>query len=283
MNLHCTKAIIAVGGFGTRWLPMTKAIEKCMLPVGNRPVVDYLVEDCIKAGLTDIYFVVGEQSEQIRTFYGSNEALYRHLEQKGKQAELKELRRLSSKATFHFVVQGSQLPYGTAVPAMLCERFIKPDEQVVILMGDQFVYNTDGNSEVANLLHEVARCGATTGMSVVHVPKEEVYKYGVVEITRRDHKQFFKRLVEKPSPEDAPSTLNNLSMYVFDHELFGCLQHIKPTNGEYYIVDALNMYVGQLKKQLPVATAKGEYLDCGTVEGWLRANQYLLQHQILTF
>lgn len=279
MSVRCTKAIIAVGGFGTRWLPITKSIEKCMLPVGSRPVIDYIVDDCIQAGIKDIYFVVGEQSAQIRSYYGDNEAIYKHLEAKGKTKELEGLKKMSSKANFHFVVQSPSLPYGTAVPVTLCEQYIEPSEQVVVIMGDQFVYNKDGGSEVAHLLSDVDASGATSGMGVVHVPKEEVYKYGIVEVERRDHKQFFKQIVEKPKPEDAPSTFNNLSLYVFDGDMFSCLQHIKPTNGEYYVTDALNIYVGELGKPLAVVTTKGEYLDCGTVDGWLHANQFMAEHR----
>jgi UTP--glucose-1-phosphate uridylyltransferase len=278
MSLRCTKAIIAVGGFGTRWLPMTKAIEKCMLPVGNRPVIDYIVDDCVKAGIIDIYFVVAEQSEQLRRFYGDNDFLYQHLEQKGKTKELERLKQISKKANFHFVVQSASLPYGTAVPAMLCEEFVEPGEQVVIVMGDQFTHIKDGASEVAHLLEEVEASGVTAGMAAVHVPRKEVYKYGILELTHHEGKDYLKRIVEHPKVEEAPSTLNNLSMYVFDSELFGCLQHIKPTNGEYYIIDALNIFVQKLHKRIAVMAAKGEYLDCGTVEGWLRANEYMLQH-----
>lgn len=278
MNLRCTKAIIAVGGYGTRWLPITKAIEKSMLPVGNRPVIDYIVDDCIAAGITDIYFVVGEQSEQIRRYYGDNDAIYRHLEAKGKLDELAHLKQISTKANFQFVVQDSSMPYGTAVPVMLCEQYIEPDEQVLVIMGDQFVHNRDGSSELAHLLSEVAASGVTSGMSVVHVAKEEVHKYGIVEVERRGDQQFFKQIVEKPSPAEALSTLSNLSLYVFDSEMLGCLRHIQPTRGEYYLTDALNMYVSRHGKQLAVVTTKGEYLDCGTVEGWLHANQFMAKY-----
>lgn len=273
----CTKAIIAVAGFGTRWLPITKSIEKCMLPVGNRPVIDYVVEDCIRAGIKDIYFVVSEQSAQLRSYYSDNPEVYKHLEHKGKLAELEQLKQIPRQANFHFVVQNPKLPYGTAIPVMLCEKYVGKDEQVIVLMGDQFVYSKDGASEVARLLAEVEASDAKCGMAVVKVPREEVYKYGIVEITKQGRKQYFKRIIEKPSVKTAPSTLNNLSMYVFDRELMSLLQHVGPTNGEYYITDALNMYVDG-GKPLAVVTAKGEYLDSGTVEGWLRANQYILKH-----
>jgi UTP--glucose-1-phosphate uridylyltransferase len=278
--MNCTKAIIAIGGYGTRWLPLTKSIEKCMLPVGNRPVIDYIVDDCIAAGIKDVYFVVGEQSAQIRSYYSRNSALETHLEKKGKTKELEQLKQITQKANFHFIVQYASLPYGTAVPVMLFEKSVKlaADEQVIVIMGDQFVHNPDGSSEIAHLLAETSKAKTSAGMSVVHVPRDEVFKYGIVELTHEHGHQFFRRIVEKPTPETAPSTLNNLSLYVFDHDMLNCLQHIKPTNGEYYVTDALNIYVGELNKQMAVVTTKGEYLDCGTVEGWLHANKFMAAH-----
>lgn len=280
MSLRCTKAIIAVGGFGTRWLPLTKSIEKCMLPIGNRPTIDYVVEDCVKASITDIYFVVGEQSQQLRQYYGDNPALYAHLEAKGKHKELDQLKQLSHQANFHFVVQDSGMPYGTAVPVMLCEQYLEPDEQVVVLMGDQFVYNKSGTSEIGYLMQRLEEADVTAGMGVAPVPKKDVSKYGIVEVAHRGKHQFFKQIIEKPKPHEAPTTLNNLSMYVFDPEIISCLKRVKPTNGEYYVTDALNIYVQQLKRKLLVVTAKGEYLDAGNVEGWLRANDYMLRHHV---
>src|SRR5687767_1023195 len=97
------KAIIPVAGYGTRRLPITKAVEKCMLPVGNRPIVDYVVEDCLKAGITDIIFVVSEQFEQLQNYYGNNELLEEYLKGKGKTAQLQEVRELARKAKFHYV------------------------------------------------------------------------------------------------------------------------------------------------------------------------------------
>ena len=278
MSLRCTKAIIAVAGFGTRWLPLTTAIEKCMLPVGNRPVIDYIVDDCVAAGIEDIYFVVGEQSTQIRSYYGHNPALEAHLQQKGKTKELERLKRIRTKANFHFVVQGANLPYGTAVPVGLCRQYIGPNEQAVVIMGDNFIANKDGESEVAFLMRETKAAGATAGMDTVHVPRAEVHKYGIVETAEQNGRHFFKHIVERPSVEEAKGTLSNVSMYIFDSDMFDCLQHVKPTKGEYYVVDALDTYANRLGKQLAVVATKGEYLDCGTVEGWLHANQHMTRH-----
>lgn len=277
MSAPIRKAIIAVGGFGTRWLPLTKAIEKCMLPIGSRPVIDYVVEDCVRAGITDIYIVVSEQSEQVRRFYGKNQQLQEYLEQKGKTKELETLRRIREQANFHFIVQTASHPYGTAIPVQLAMGELDAGESVVVVMGDQFTYNHEGKSEVGNLIDKMTESGATSGMVVAPVPEEEVSKYGIIEL---DEQGFFKRIVEKPKPEEAPSTLNNLSTYVFDSEMLRCVADISaPTNGEYYVTDALNAYVGELGKPLAVVEAIGTYLDAGTPEGWLKANNFIASSQ----
>ena len=278
MSLPCRKAIIAVAGVGSRWLPLTKAIEKCMLPVGNRPVIDYIVDDCVRAGITDIYFVVSEQSAQIRQYYSSNDVLYGYLEHKGKAAEAAELKQIDSKANFHFVTQTVDMPYGTAIPVQICleQMPLEAGEPVVVLMGDQFTFSHDGRSEVGNLLEAIERQGVSSGMVVSPVPIDEVSKYGIVAL---DDKGYFKQIVEKPAPQDAPSTLNNLSMYVFDSDMLQCVADVQtPTNGEYYLTDALNSYVAQ-GKRLAVVNAIGTYLDGGTVEGLRRANDFVASTQ----
>jgi UTP--glucose-1-phosphate uridylyltransferase len=132
------KAIILVAGYGTRRLPITKAIEKCMLPIGDRPLIDYIVEDCITAGITDIMFVVGEQSEQIRAYYGTNQLLEDYLRRIGKQEQLDLVTGIAHKANFRYVVQSSNMPYGTAVPVDLCSFWVAAGERVLVAAGDNF-------------------------------------------------------------------------------------------------------------------------------------------------
>lgn len=269
------KAIIPVAGYGTRRLPITKAIEKCMLPVGNRPIVDYVVEDCLKAGITDIIFVVSEQFEQLQNYYGNNELLEEYLKAKGKTAQLEEVRSLASKANFHYVVQDQHQPYGTAVPVSLCSHLIEKDENVLILMGDDFIYNANGESEVAGLIDQIESSEAEVGLLAVNVPKQEVFKYGVIETEDKDGFGYFKRVVEQPKVEDAPTTLINISKYLFNHDLMQCVKQVMErepaANGEFQITEALNLYIESGKKML-VVPAKGDYMDGGTVEGWVAAN-----------
>lgn len=274
--MNCRKAIILTAGFGTRRLPITKAVEKCMLPIGNRPLVDYVVDDCIKAGIEEIIFVVGEQSDQIRSYYGRNALLEHYLASKHKDAQLAEVQAIAQKARFHFVVQDREQPYGTAVPVALCREFVKHGEQVVVIGGDDFIYNADGSSEIARLIDAVEQAGATAGLLAATVPQEQVSRYGVIEM---DDHQAFRRIVEQPAVDDAPSNLINISKYIFDVGLMEAVEQVMhqppAANGEYQVIEALNIYVRQGNK-IVVTPAQGEYLDGGSVEGWLHANQRVL-------
>jgi UTP--glucose-1-phosphate uridylyltransferase len=116
--MNVNKAVIAVAGWGTRMLPVTKSVEKCMLPVGTRPVVDYVVRDIVAAGIRDIYFVVGEQSSQIRSYFAHNQPLEDYLRARGKEQMLGLVEPLQG-VTFHFITQPADGNYGTSVPVGL--------------------------------------------------------------------------------------------------------------------------------------------------------------------
>jgi UTP--glucose-1-phosphate uridylyltransferase len=266
-----TKAIIPVAGWGTRRLPITKTIEKCMLPVGNRPIVDYVVQDCLSAGITDIIFVVSEQSQQLRDYYRSNIDLNDYLKRTGKADMLEMIRPID--AHIHFVVQPSYGKYGSAIPVALAAEYIGVDESVVVLMGDDFIYNVDGSSETARLIE--ATPSGQSGMLGVEVPLSDVSRYGVIE-TNAAHE--FVSIVEKPAPADAPSNLINVSKYVLNPTMLKQICDYAATDrvaGEYYITDPINTAVtaGETMKVVP---ATGIYLDGGNVESWLAANQIVI-------
>jgi UTP--glucose-1-phosphate uridylyltransferase len=266
-----TKAIIPVAGWGTRRLPITKAIEKCMLPIGNIPVIDFVVQDLLTAGIKDIYFVVSGEARQLKDYYSQNVELEAYLERNGK-TEMLPVVTPPKDVNFHYVVQDTtNTQYGTTVPVWLCREYIAEGEQVLVIMGDQFFYRTDGGSNAADLIKLVADRGLTNGLLGVPVPDSDVSKYGIIE---KDANDNYVRIVEKPQPEDAPSNLNNASFYIFDSVLFDYLERDMqaPHNGEYMIIDPINEYVND-GNQVVVGEAKGEYLDAGSVPGWLHANQ----------
>lgn len=269
MSSQITKAIIPVAGWGTRMLPITKSIEKCMLPVGKRPVIDYVVQDLIIAGVKDIYFVVGEQSSQIESYYRSNIRLNEYLRRKNKSDLLPLVAPLSG-VSIHFITQPSTGDYGTSVPVGIANEFIDEDESALVIMGDQFFYRTDGGSNAADLIKTVDKVNSRAGLLGVPVKDEDVSKYGIIE---KDENNNFVQIIEKPSQEEAPSNLCNASFYIFPKKIFKLARTLpaNPNRGEFEITDAINAYVAD-GGSIVVDEAKGQYLDGGSLEGWLYAN-----------
>ena len=265
-----TKAIIPVAGWGTRRLPITKTIEKCMLPIGNRPLVDYVVQDCLKAGINELIFIVSEGSSQLEDYYRSNIKLNDYLRQNQKSDKLPLVAPLSG-VKLHFITQPSYGKYGTAVPVGLASDYIDEGESAVVLMGDDFIWNTDESSEVARLI-----AGAEPGdcaLLAAQVEPDETVNYGVIE---PDQDGNYVRIVEKPAPEDAPSNLINISKYLLNKELIDACREVPASSrGEYELPDVINSHInagGRIK----VVPAEGQYLDGGTLDGWLYANRVVL-------
>lgn len=273
-----TKAIIPVAGYGTRRLPVSKSLEKCMLPVLNRPIADYIVEDCIKAGIKDFYFVINQGATQLKSYYKRDTNLEAYLKRNQKD-NLLPLVVPPANCTFHFIEQPVDKDYGTTVPVWLCRNFVNENEKVLVIMGDQFFLNRDGASEAAQFLEVATQPGTpASAMLAVEVPHEDVSKYGIVSVQPQNGYELYESIVEKPSIDEAPTNLNNASFYLFDHKVFEFVEagmH-KLNHGEHYITDVLNDYVAA-GNQVAVIRNRGEYLDCGNVDGWLRANNLLSQ------
>jgi UTP--glucose-1-phosphate uridylyltransferase len=150
-----------------------------MLPIGNRPLVDYVVQDCLKAGITELIFVVGEDSTQLQDYYRSNIKLNDYMRRNGKADKLPMVAPLDG-VTLHFITQPSHGKYGTAVPIALAADYLEPGESVVVLMGDDFIWNPDGSSEVKRLLD--ATPDGECGLLATKVAPEDISKYGVIEL-----------------------------------------------------------------------------------------------------
>jgi UTP--glucose-1-phosphate uridylyltransferase len=267
-----TKAIIPVAGWGTRRLPITKIIEKSMLPVGNRPLVDYSVQELIKAGVKDIYMIISNVEPcQVQEFYKDNLALNQYLEERGKSDRLALAKTLPDDVTIHYSVQNPSGKYGTAVPiAMVVEEY-KIDEPVLVFMGDDFIWNPNGESAAETLIKAAGK--NESAILGVEIPLEKVSKYGV--LSAEDGK--LTGVVEKPEPENAPSNLINVSKYVMAPELLQKIvtyvneNDFGPKDQEYMVTDPIDEYIKE-GGIIRVAPTTGEYLDGGSVEGWLHAN-----------
>lgn len=268
-----TKAIIPVAGWGTRRLPITKVIEKSMLPVGNRPLVDYSVQELIKAGVTDIYMIISNVEPcQVRAFYQNNAALDQYLIDRGKEDRLELARTLPENVKIHYIQQDPSGKYGTAVPIAMAVEEYNINEPVLVFMGDDFIWNPDGVS-AANSLLNILQSEDESAILGVEIPREKVEKYGVFSVENG----LLTGVVEKPSIEEAPSNLINVSKYIMSAELLHkIVDYVKthdfgPKDQEYVVTDPIDEYIKQ-GGVMRVVRAEGEYLDGGSVEGWLHAN-----------
>jgi UTP--glucose-1-phosphate uridylyltransferase len=275
MSMPITKAIIPVAGWGTRRLPVTKAIEKCMLPVGNRPIVDYVVRDCIKAGIKEIIFVVNKGSTQMQQYYSDNAALNKFLEY-NRQQDMLDLAKPPQDVIFHYVEQDSNNKYGTAIPVGLVFPHIKKGESVVYVMGDAFYHNTDGSSEILRLMEATPEGG--TSVLASQVPMEEVNRYGVIDFN--EDTGGFAGIVEKPPIDRAPSNYINHANYILNYDIMARTHQYGQldVSGEYYLTSVLTQYAVE-KNMVTVVTAQSDYLDCGNVHGWLHANELIIRGQ----
>lgn len=268
-----TKAIIPVAGWGTRRLPITKVIEKSMLPVGNRPLVDYSVQELIEAGVTDIYMVVSNTEPcQVREFYSDNIVLNDYLISRGKADRVVLTKTLPEHVKIHYIAQDANSKYGTAVPVAMAAEEYNLNEPVIVYMGDDFIWNPDGESAATSLINSL-QSETDSAILGVEIPKEKVDKYGVLEV--QDGK--LTNVVEKPSVEEAPSNLINVSKYILSADLLQKIinyvnEHdFGPTDQEYMITDPIYDYIKQ-GQTMRVASTSGQYLDGGSVEGWVHAN-----------
>lgn len=268
-----TKAIIPVAGWGTRRLPITKIIEKSMLPVGNRPLVDYSVQELIKAGITDIYMVISNVEPcQVQEFYRDNLALNDYLIERGKADRLALAKTLPDHVKIHYTTQDPAGQYGTAVPIALVVEEFNLDEPVLVFMGDDFVWNPDGESAAESLINSLQNADESAILGV-EIPRERVDKYGVLSV--KDGQLV--GVVEKPSVEEAPSNMINVSKYIMSRDLLHrVVDYVKthdfgPLDQEYLVTDPIDEYI-KAGGVMRVAPTTGEYLDGGSVDGWVHAN-----------
>ena len=260
--MKITQAILPIAGLGTRFLPWTKTVPKELLPIGNKPIVALLVDECIDAGITDICFVISHGKEAIPEFFYQDKALEEELDRRGKKHLLEELLRYDS-VDFHVVYQEELHGDGHAI--LQAKDWVKSD-QFAVLFGDDLIIGKE------NGLQQLIRNGKDGAMLCLEdVPKEKVSKYGIADVeTSDDRLKIVKGLVEKPSPEEAPSTLGIVGRYILPKSIFEVLPETAASHGgEIRIIDALIAKLGDL----PVYgyVFEGRRFDTGTPEGYKEA------------
>lgn len=267
------KVIIPVAGLGTRFLPATKAQPKEMLPIIDKPIIQYLVEEAVKSGITDIIFVTGRGKRAIEDHFDYAPELESSLLQKNKEDIFKKVRAISELANFTYVRQKS--PKGDG-DALLCASHLINDEPVAVLFGDDII-----DSKIPCLLQmmKVFEKYQDCVIALEEVPRKEVKHYGVVKAVKISERIYeIQDIVEKPNSKEAPSNLTIVGKYILIPEVFEELkkiEHIK--KGELKLADALK----SLLKKRPIYGFKfeGKRYDCGSKIGFLKATvDFALKH-----
>ncbi|HXH27276.1 MAG TPA: sugar phosphate nucleotidyltransferase [Candidatus Acidoferrum sp.] len=279
--MKLTTAIIPVAGYGTRRLPITKTIEKCMLPICNRPIVDYTVEACVAAGLTDIIFVVSPEHRQLRSYYEPDEALEQYLKRQGKESKLADLPATGT-MRFHYIVQDITGAYGTAIPVWLAKKLVQDEECFIVMTGDDFLYNpTSPAVNIQKMVAAMEQAGAEGCLLGIELAKELIPHYSLVQLKHDPTgPELLEQLIEKPDISQVTSNIANISRYIFTPQIFPYIERLlarEDTKKEYYITDVINAYAAE--HRMVVERATGEYLDGGNLDSWIAANNFVYAAQ----
>ena len=261
-----TKAILPVAGFGTRFLPATKAQPKEMLPIVDKPAIQYIVEDAVSAGIKEIIFVTGRGKRAIEDHFDYSFELDKILVEKNKLELAKEVRHISELAKFSYVRQ--PLPLGDG-HALACAAHLIYDEPVLVMFGDTLYDAKEGPA--SQILKTFAKYGdPVIGLSAV--PRNEVSKFGVIDGVAVGERTYeIKRFIEKPSPSEAPSNLVAVGIYVLTPEVLSWLTTMKPgPNGELRLADAFQQMLAH-DRPIYGQEFNGTWLDTGDKLSFIKA------------
>ena len=259
------KVVIPAAGLGIRFLPATKAQPKEMLPVVDKPAIQYVVEEAVASGMTDIIIITGRGKRAIEDHFDKSYELEHKLRESGNSEALAEVQRIATMADIFYIRQKEQLGLGHAI---LCAKKHVGNEPFAVMLGDDIVVNERPCiGQLVEAFDEVK--GSVVG--VEQVPKSRIHRYGVIKAKRyKDDLYKVEDLVEKPSPEEAPSDLAIIGRYVFHPEIFAFLEKIGPgKGGEYQLTDAMRLLCR--KSGLYGLKFKGRRFDIGSKADWVRA------------
>jgi UTP--glucose-1-phosphate uridylyltransferase len=259
------KAVIPAAGLGTRFLPATKAQPKEMLPLLDKPAIQYVVEEAVRAGLTDILIVTGRGKRSIEDHFDRSLELEHFLETKGKFDELKLIREISDMAAIHYIRQKDPLGLGHAI-AVAQEHV--GEEPFAVLLGDDIM--AESNPLLAEMLQVHERYGRSV-LAAMEVSRDEISMYGSIELEFvEDRLARVIGVVEKPSPSEAPSNLAAIGRYILTPEIFECIRAIEPgVGGEVQLTDAINLLAQQ--QAVYAWVFEGGRFDVGNKLDYLKA------------
>lgn len=267
------KCLFPVAGYGTRFLPATKAMPKEMLPIVNKPLVHYGVEEALDAGLFEVGFVTGRNKRAINDYFDANYELEKEIAGTGKEELLTEIRDVINRGTFSTTRQRAMLGLGNAI---LTGETLVGDEPFGVVLADDLCFGEDDG--VLTQMVELYKQFRCTIVAIEEVHDDQIEKFGVIagDMIREDLYRVTD-MVEKPKKEDAPSNLAIIGRYILTPDIFEILRNTPPgKNGEVQITDAL---LTQAKKGCVMAYKfKGRRYDCGSIEGFLDATNYCYEN-----
>lgn len=273
------KAVFPVAGLGTRFLPATKTVPKEMLPIVDRPLIQYAVDEAVEAGCDTLIFVTNRYKHAVADYFDKAYELEQKLEKAGKQEQLALIRNVLPKGVRAvFVTQAEALGLGHAV---LCAKPIIGDESFAVLLPDDLIWNR-GPGALSQMADHAELSGSAV-LAVQDVPREQTGSYGIVATGDfAGRTGAIAGLVEKPSPDDAPSTLAVVGRYILPASIFGYLESTAAgAGGEIQLTDAIARLLAE--SRVDAYRFQGMRFDCGTHLGLIEATiRYALDHEILS-
>ncbi len=271
------KAIIPVAGLGTRMLPATKAIPKELLPILDKPLIQFVVEEAILAGIQDIIFITRSGKEAIENHFDVNYELEHRLEISGKNKHLKSVKNLiPKKVNISSVRQENALGLGHAI---LCAKHLLNEEPFAVLLPDEILFSKETSHDFSDMLSFFEKSGKGQVL-VEKVNKRKISNYGVVDINRKGIKKSsakrIYRLIEKPDLNKSPSNLRIVGRYILPYKIMSFIsKQEKGKDGEIQLTDALNLFVKKHPGSLDAFLTNSDIFDCGSKKGFIGANMTL--------
>jgi len=265
------KCLFPAAGYGTRFLPATKAVPKEMLPILNKPLMQYGVEEALSAGITNMAIITGRGKRAIEDHFDNVYELESQLSGTSKEHYLKEIKEIIKKSTFTYTRQKKMLGLGHAI---LTGEPLIGDEPFAVVLADDLC-DCDENSVTSQMI-EIYNQYNCSIVAIEEVPMDQTHKYGIIAGNPVDNSNNIYQvtdMVEKPEQKNAPSNMAIIGRYILTPDIFNILKNIKPDkNGEIQITDALLVQAKQAK--VIAYKFKGKRFDCGGIKGYLEANNY---------
>jgi len=260
-----TKAVFPAAGLGTRFLPATKAMPKEMLPLVDKPLIQYVVEEAVSSGIEEVVLVTGRAKRAIEDHFDVAFELEEELRAKGKHKILNEVQRIADLVTFCYIRQKKALGLGHAV---LTAKRVVGNDPFAVLLGDDII---DAETPVLRQMMNVYQRYPGTILAIQKVPRSQTGQYGIIDARKIEKGVYLvKHLVEKPAPEEAPSNLAIIGRYILRPEIFAALEHTKPgKGGEIQLTDGLRLLMD--KQPIYAYEFEGTRHDAGDKLGFLKA------------